>query len=90
MKCPTHTDFFDDSCDACKQEYREMKGADDAPEAVDKKYKEFTEDRAKKLYEELMLQYLKGGTAEADADRNVRAIIRKQCAIRGLPTWPWL
>ena len=90
MNCPVHTDFFDDSCDACRQEYMEMKGANDVPDAEGKKYKEFTEERAKKLYEELMLQYLKGGTSEVEADRKARAIIRKQCTIRGLSFWQWL
>jgi len=65
-----------------------MKGAND-PSILNKKYKEFTEDRAKKLYEEIMLQYLKAGAAEIDADRKAKAIIRKQCSIRGLPLWPW-
>lgn len=66
----------------------ELKGAGE-PVAQDKKYKEFTEERAKKLYEELMLQYLKSGTSEVDADRKAKAIIRKQCSIRGIPFWPW-
>jgi len=55
-----------------------------------KKYKEFTEERAKKLYEELMLQYLKSGVSEVDADKKTKAIIKKQCSIRGLPFWQWL
>lgn len=66
----------------------EMKGAGE-PSREEKKYKEFTEERAKKLYEELMLQYLKSGESEADADRKAKAIIRKQCSIRGMPLWPW-
>ena len=68
-KCPVHIEFFDDSCEACRQEYVEMKGADRQDEMVvadsnKKHYKELTEDRAKKLYEELMLQYLKGDLEE--------------------------
>jgi len=66
-----------------------MKGAGE-PSLESKKYKEFTEERAKKLYEELMLQYLKSGTSETDADRKAKAIIRKQCSIRGMPFWPWI
>lgn len=94
-KCPVHIEFFDDSCEACRQEYVEMKGADRQDEMVvagsnKKHYKELTEDRAKKLYEELMLQYLKGGTSEVEADRKAKAILRKQCNIRGMPYWPWL
>lgn len=64
-----------------------MKGTGEIPE--EKKYKEFTEERAKKLYEDLMLQYLKSGASEVDADRKAKAIIRKQCSIRGMPFWPW-
>lgn len=65
-----------------------MKGAGESA-AQSKKYKEFTEERAKKLYEELMLQYLKSGASETDADKKAKAIIRKQCSIRGMPFWPW-
>ena len=67
----------------------ELKGAGEPPIQEGKKYKEFTEERAKKLYEELMLQYLKSGTTEIDADRKAKAIIRKQCSIRGMSFWPW-
>jgi hypothetical protein len=66
----------------------EMKGADE-PVTPYRKYKEFTEERARKLYEELMLQFLKSGASEIDADRKAKAIIRKQCSIRGMPFWPW-
>ena len=89
MKCPVHTDFFDDSCDYCKQEYREMKHVGEQEDSA-KKYKEFTEERAKKLYEELMLQYIRSGTNEIEADKKAKAIIKKQCNIRGLPFWQWL
>jgi hypothetical protein len=65
-----------------------MKGAGEP--SVEKKYKELTEERAKKLYEEVMLQYLKGGSNEEEAAKKARAILRKQCAIRGIPYWPWL
>ncbi|HEY8140468.1 MAG TPA: hypothetical protein VIE86_05235 [Nitrososphaera sp.] len=92
MKCAVHTDFFDDSCPACKQEYLDMKGLNGSDVQADpgKKYKEFTEERAKKLYEELLLQYLKGGTGEIEAAAKAKAIIKKQCSIRGLAFWPWL
>ena len=65
-----------------------MKGAGDVSQE-NKKYKEFTEERAKKLYEDLMLQYLKGSASEVEADSKAKAIIRKQCSIRGMPFWPW-
>jgi hypothetical protein len=55
-----------------------------------KKYKEFTEERAKRLYEELMLQYLETGIIEIDADKKAKAIIKKQCSIRRMPFWSWL
>jgi hypothetical protein len=55
-----------------------------------KKYKEFTENRAKKLYEDLMLQYLKTGVDEIEANKKAKAIIRKQCSIRQIPYWSWL
>jgi hypothetical protein len=93
MKCAIHTDFFDDSCEACKQEYLDMKGIaqnTQSNEGAEKKYKELTEERAKKLYEDLMLQYLKNGVSETEADRKAKAILRKQCAIRGIDFWPWL
>ncbi len=69
-----------------------MKGLDgtDAQAGPGKKYKEFTEERAKKLYEELLLQYLKSGTEEMEAAAKAKAIIKKQCSIRGLAFWPWL
>ena len=69
----------------------EMKGVGEADtKAGSKKYKDLTEERAKKLYEELMLQFLKGGTGEVEADRKAKAILRKQCSIRGMPPWPWI
>jgi hypothetical protein len=67
----------------------EMKRSDEQV-IKENKYKEFTEDRAKKLYEQLMLQYLKTGASELNADRMAKAIIRKQCNIRGMPFWPWV
>jgi hypothetical protein len=55
-----------------------------------KKYKELTEERAKKLYEELMLQYLRTGQNEMEADKKAKAVIRKQCNIRQMSFWSWL
>jgi hypothetical protein len=97
-KCNIHSDFFDDECDECKKEYNEMKGLNDTCvinyREVDekhqiKKYKEFTEERAKKLYEELLIQYIKSSYCEVEAAEKARAIIRKQCSIRGIPFWSW-
>ncbi len=93
MGCAIHRDFFDDSCEACHKEYLDLKGVGQNPPnggVTEKKYKELSEGRAKKLYEELMLQYLKSGVSEADADKKAKAILRKQCSIRGMAFWPWL
>lgn len=91
MQCEIHKDYFEDTCDACHNEYLEMKGVGSSGELKNgKKYKDLTEERAKKLYEELMLQYLKSGHSEQDADGKAKAILRKQCSIRGIAFWPWL
>ncbi len=101
-RCTIHADFFDHRCSECKKEYNEMKGISDNVISgkigssvihnnpiPHKKYKEFTELRAKKLYEELIIQYLKVSN-EAEAAEKARSIIRKQCKIRGMPYWPWI
>jgi hypothetical protein len=68
-----------------------MKSSESEPQNQDvKKYKELTEDRAKKLYEELMLQYLRTGQNEMEADKKAKAVIRKQCNIRQMSFWSWL
>jgi hypothetical protein len=90
MKCTIHTEFFEDSCSACKQEYMELKCIDEVGVTSNKKYKEFTEERAKKLYEELLLQYLRSGASEVEADQKAKAIIKKQCNLRKMPFWSWL
>ncbi|HKZ60894.1 MAG TPA: hypothetical protein VJZ68_00560 [Nitrososphaera sp.] len=90
MTCTIHPDFFDDNCEMCRQEYLEMKKAGEPAPAKEKRYKEFTEERAKKLYEEILLQYLKSGLGDAEAAGKAQAVVRKQCDIRGIPHWPWL
>jgi hypothetical protein len=45
------------------------------------KYKEFTEECGKKLYEELIF---KKGCNEIEASEKSRRIIRKQCSVRGI------
>jgi hypothetical protein len=90
MKCTIHSEFFEDSCSACKQEYMELKRIDEVGVTSNKKYKEFTEERAKKLYEELLLQYLRSGASEVEADQKAKAIIKKQCNLRRMPFWSWL
>jgi hypothetical protein len=53
-------------------------------------YKEFSEERARRLYEELILQYLRDGNSEGAAATKARLIIKKQCRIRNIDPWPWL
>jgi hypothetical protein len=103
--CSLHTEFFDDLCPECKEEYCELKGivgetsrkqdipsTDECKFKLDKNrsYKEFTEERAKKLYGELFIQYLKKSYKEEEAAERARAIIRKQCSLRGIPFWSWI
>ena len=58
---------------------------------LSKYYKEFTEERAKRLYEDLLLQFLKSGKYnEFEASQKARSIIRKQCLMRHMPFWPWI
>ena len=99
-----HKSFFDENCHDCKLEYAELKGSDKSMiqdekttkkisnNSSDKKvYKEFSEERAKKLYEELLIQFLRTKSVnEVEAARRARQIIRKQCAIRGIQIWSWL
>ncbi len=98
--CEIHKDFFNESCKYCEGEYAELKGHFRGSNGVThviasvntKKYKEFSEDRAKKLYEELLLEFLKSPykLGEVEAARKARSIIKKQCLLRGLPMWQWL
>jgi polyhydroxyalkanoate synthesis regulator phasin len=97
--CSVHTHFFDENCIECKKEYREMKGIGQSTLSNEKatrvhsnveKYKEFSEERAKKLYEELLVQYLKSGRNEIEAAERAKSIIRKQCSMRGISLWNWV
>ena len=67
-KCNVHENFFDWNCIDCKEEYKDLKGTNSVDEKsqikcrgddkADKRngdYKEFTEERAKKLYQEIFL-----------------------------------
>ena len=62
----------------------------DRLQSKDRKYKEFSEERAKKLYGELLVQYLKKSCNEEEAAEKARAIIRKQCRLRDIPFWSWI
>jgi hypothetical protein len=101
--CNVHKNFFDDNCPECKLEYAELKGLTQSNSQDNEKskimahesskiaYKEFPEERAKKLYGELLVQYMRTKSInEVEAARRARQIIRKQCAIRGIEVWNWL
>src|SRR5215210_2368254 len=102
--CDIHKFFFDWSCHICKEEYHDLKGTniiksenhDDinykksAKKRGQKTYKEFNEERAKKLFEEIFLQYLKkGDISEEESINRSKTIIRKQCKLRGIEPWSW-
>lgn len=103
-RCNVHENFFDWSCIDCKEEYKDLKGTNSMDEKsqikyrydkmADKKddnYKEFTEERAKKLYEEIFLQYLKKGNLnEEESIERSKSIIRKQCSLRNIEPWSWV
>lgn len=103
--CRVHENFFDWNCNDCKEEYRDLKGTNLVDEKSHRKkitdankldkengnYKEFTEDRAKKLYEELFLQYLKkGNMSEEESIERSKSIIRRQCSLRNIEPWSWV
>ena len=103
-KCNIHDFFFEWSCHLCKEEYNDLKGTNTIkPENSDvtdvtkekdaksKIYKEFNEERAKKLFEEVFIQYLKKGTmSEEESINRSKMIIRKQCELRGIEPWAWI
>jgi hypothetical protein len=102
--CNTHKFFFDWSCHLCKEEYNDLKGTnrkntenrdkinfEKEKDIKLKRYKEFDEERAKKLFEEIFLQYLKkGNMSEEESINRSKTIIRKQCEMRGIRPWPWV
>jgi hypothetical protein len=104
-KCNLHEFFFDWNCNDCKEEYKNLKGTNKIEEESqgevepikakkikkENDYKEFTEERAKKLYEEIFLQYLKKDKiTEAEAIERSKRIIRKQCLMRNMEPWSWV
>ena len=93
-KCNVHDNFFDWNCIDCKEEYKDLKGTNSIDDKSDKRngnYKEFTEERAKKLYEEIFLQYLKKGNLnEKESIERSKSIIRKQCSLRNIEPWSWV
>lgn len=104
-RCNIHESFFDRNCNDCREEYKNLKGANLTDEKSQTKdiqennqanktrynYKEFTEERAKKLYEEVFLQYLKkGNMSEEESIERSKRVIRKQCSLRNIEPWPWV
>ncbi|HEX6646684.1 MAG TPA: hypothetical protein VF047_05850 [Nitrososphaeraceae archaeon] len=101
ISCLEHQNFFDDKCEICKKEYLFIKGLEEkgtiivtkdvtANKAKQFLYKDFTEEKAKKLYEKLFLYYLKTLKDEKDASNKAKAIIIKQCQIRNMEPWAWI
>ncbi len=101
VSCLQHQNFFDEACEICKKEYFFVKGLEDkdvviidknVEESQDKQslYKEFTEEKAKQLYEKLFLYYLKKLKDEKDASNKAKSIINKQCHIRNIKPWNWI
>ena len=93
MACSKHRDFFEDSCPQCKEEYNLFKGMGDKEDnhyKQNKRYEEFSEEKAKQLYEKLFMYYLKKRGDELFASNLAKNIIRKQCLVRKMPYWSWL
>ena len=101
VSCLKHVKFFDETCEICKKEYFFVKGLEDkdgvtidknVEESQDKQsvYKDFTEEKAKQLYETLFLYYLKNLKDEKDASIKAKSIIIKQCHIRNIRPWNWI
>lgn len=101
ISCLEHQNFFDDKCEICKKEYLFIKGLEEkgtiivtkdvtANKAKQFPYKDFTEEKAKQLYETLFLYYLKNLKDEKDASIKAKSIIIKQCHIRNIRPWNWI
>lgn len=101
ISCLEHQNFFDDKCEICKKEYLFIKGLEEKDPIIINKavtankakqfpYKDFTEEKAKQLYETLFLYYLKNLKDEKDASIKAKSIIIKQCHIRNIRPWNWI
>ncbi|HSF00141.1 MAG TPA: hypothetical protein VLA48_04530 [Nitrososphaeraceae archaeon] len=53
-------------------------------------YKEFTEEKAKELYEKLFIFYLKKNKNEQEVSKKAKRIIKKQCQLRNIEPWDWI
>ena len=101
VSCLKHQKFFDETCEMCKKEYLFVKGLEDKDGFIINKnigesqknpsvYKEFTEEKAKQLYEKLFLYYLKNLKDETNASSKAKSIIAKQCHLRNINPWNWI
>ena len=54
------------------------------------KYKEFTEEKAKQLYEKLFIFYSKNNKNEKEVSKKAKGIIKKQCQLRNIDPWSWV
>ena len=92
--------FFEDDCIECGKEIQENEAGLDRSNSDSRNNQnkskqkvkdiEFTEERAKKLYEELLVQYLKKNCNAIEASERSKKIIRKQCSMRGMSSWDWI
>jgi hypothetical protein len=53
-------------------------------------YKEFTEEKAKQLYEKLFIFYSKNNKDEKEVSKKAKGIIKKQCQLRNIDPWNWV
>lgn len=101
ISCSKHQTFFDETCEMCKKEYFVVKGLEEKDGIIIDKnvaedhenpthYKEFTEEKAKQLYEKLFLYYLKNLKDETHASNKAKSIIAKQCHLRNIKPWNWI
>ena len=101
VSCPVHILFFSNDCDICKKEYCAMKGLNEKGNFINQKnvvskvreqihYKEFTEERAKELYEKLFVFYLKKYKDEKEVATKAKNIVKKQCQLRNIEPWEWV
>jgi hypothetical protein len=100
VSCSKHILFFSNDCESCKKEYCIMKGLNEngnlPPQHIIYKdtkqihYKEFTEEKAKELYEKLFIFYLKNNKDENEVAKKAKRIIKKQCQLRNIEPWNWI
>lgn len=101
VSCLKHILFFSNDCEICKKEYCIMKGLSEngnltlEQHIINKdmkqiNYKEFTEEKAKELYEKLFIFYLKKNKNEQEVSKKAKRIIKKQCQLRNIEPWDWI